>query len=135
VKSLALLISLLLVSATADAEAVTGIVGGSEVLSMVMSLVIIVAAILALAWLFSRSKLAATGGRDSIQIVASRALGTKERLLLVEVGDQQLLVGMTPTQVNTLHVFDGRVVEVEPQTMAGNGFAARLRTTLSENSQ
>ena len=71
------------------------------------------------------------GGSDAINVVANRALGPKERLLVIEVADQQLLVGMTATAVQTLHVFDKPIVVAEK---TGNpvGFANRLRTALQE---
>ena len=108
------------------------VVGGSEVLSMVVSMVIVVGAIIALGWLYSRSRLAVGGARDVINVVASRALGTKERLILVEVADQQLLVGMTSTQIQTLHVFDGKVVNSEAAADSGSSFGDALRNTLGE---
>ena len=73
---------------------------------MGLSMLVVVAAIVLLGWLYSRSRLVGGGAGDIINIVASRALGPKERLLIVEVADQQLLVGMTSTAVQTLHVFD-----------------------------
>ena len=108
------------------------VVGGSEVLSMVVSMVIVVGAIIALGWLYSRSRLAVGGARDVINVVASRALGTKERLILVEVADQQLLVGMTSTQIQTLHVFDGKVVNSEAAVDSGSSFGDALGNTLGE---
>ncbi len=108
------------------------VVGGSEVLSMVVSMVIVVGAIIALGWLYSRSRLAVSGARDVINVVASRALGTKERLILVEVADQQLLVGMTSTQIQTLHVFDEKVVTAESTGDGSSSFGDALRTTLGE---
>ena len=107
------------------------IVGGSEVLSMLVSLLIVVAAIIALGWLYSRSKLTGNGTRDVINVVASRALGTKERLLIVEVADQQLLLGMTANQVNTLHIFD-KPIDIKTDEPAVGLFAEKLKATLSE---
>ena len=101
-------------------------------LSMVVSMVIVVGAIIALGWLYSRSRLAVSGARDVINVVASRALGTKERLILVEVADQQLLVGMTSTQIQTLHVFDEKVVTAESTGDGSSSFGDALRTTLGE---
>ncbi len=116
----------------AAASEARGVVGGSEVLSMMISMVIVIGAILALAWLYSRSRIAVGGARDVINVVASRALGTKERLLLVEVADKQLLVGMTSTQIQTLHVFDEAVVRSETKADAPESFGERLRDTLAE---
>jgi len=106
-------------------------VGGGDILSIGVSMFIVVAVIMVLGWFFSRSRLVGGGGSDVINVVATRALGPKERLMVVEVADQQLLVGMTATGVQTLHVFDKPVCVAEEP---GNpvGFAGRLRTAFQE---
>ena len=109
--------------------------GGSEVLSLAASLLVVIGTIVVLGWLYSRSKLLGGAANDAINIVASRALGSKERLMVVEIGGQQLLVGMTATQVQTLHVFDAPVVDAANAVSAGGfagGFAGRLKSALKE---
>lgn len=106
-------------------------VGGSELISLASSLVIIIVVIVALGWLYSRSRSLGGANDDVINIVASRALGTRERLLLVEVADQQLLVGMTATQVQTLHVFD-KPVATSAVSRPAAGFASRLKAAILE---
>ena len=102
------------------------VIDGGDILSLGASMLIVVAAVIALGWLYSRLRFSNGGSGDVINIVASRALGPKERLVLVEVADQQLLVGMTATQVQTLHTFDKPVISA-PATEAAPGFADRLR--------
>lgn len=106
-------------------------VGGGDILSVSISMFIVVAVIMVLGWFYSRSRMIGGGGSNVINVVATRALGPKERLMVVEVADQQLLVGMTPSGVQTLHVFDKPVCVAEE---AGNpvGFASRLRTAFQE---
>lgn len=129
-RTLLLIIAGLLVADTAAAEP-PGLVGGSEVISMITSMFIVLAVILALGWLYSRSRLAVSGQKDVIQVIASRALGTKERLLVIDVAGKQLLVGMTSTSVQTLHVFDEAVV-VDDATPSTPAFAQRLKATLGD---
>jgi len=107
------------------------VVGGGDLLGMGLSMFIVVAVIVLLGWLYSRSRFVSGGASGVINIVASRALGPKERLLVVEVADQQLLVGMTATGVQTLHVFDAPVVVAE-ETLGGGGFSTRLKSALQE---
>ena len=106
-------------------------VDGTELLSLAASLIVVVGVIVVLGWLYSRSKLLGGGNSDVINVVASRALGSKERLMLVEIAGKQLLLGMTASQVQTLHVFDRPVVEANEVTAVA-GFAGRLRTALKE---
>lgn len=107
-------------------------VGGSELLSFAASLIVVIGAIVALGWLYSRSKFVGGGNSDVINVVASRALGAKERLIVVEVAGKQLLVGMTASQVQTLHVFDDAVVDTPPDLSDVPGFAGRLMSALKE---
>ena len=109
--------------------------GGSELLSLIASLLVVIGTIVVLGWLYSRSKLFGGSSNEAINIVASRALGSKERLMVVEVGGQQLLLGMTATQVQTLHVFNAPVVDADNAVSAGGlsgGFAGRLKSALRE---
>ncbi len=103
--------------------------GGSELLSLAASLIVVVGAIVAFGWLYSRARSFGGGNNEVINVVASRPLGAKERLLLVEIAGQQLLVGMTASQVQTLHVFDSPVAVA---ATAPPGFASRLKSALKE---
>jgi flagellar protein FliO/FliZ len=116
---------------TVPVMAVTPGIGGGDVLGVGVSMFIVIGVILVLGWAYSRSRFLAGGASDVINIVATRALGPKERLLVVEVADQQLLVGMTSTGVQTLHVFDKPICVTETKKEA-EGFAARLRTAFQE---
>ena len=52
---------------------------------------------------------------SSLRVVASLSLGIKEKVVLIQVGDEQLLIGVTPGELRCLHVFDEPAVEaVEP---------------------
>ena len=122
-----------MIADTTDATitSVAPVVGGGELLGMGISMAIVVAAILILGWFYSRSRLAGSGHSDLINVVATRALGPKERLMVVEVADQQLLVGMTSTAVQTLHVFDTPLTIPESSTDTSS-FSARLLSAVKE---
>ena len=113
------------------ATTVGPVVGGGELLSMGLSMFVVVAVIVALGWMYSRSRFVSGGASELINIVATRALGPKERLMVVDVADQQLLIGMTSTTVQTLHVFD-EPVKTEAVQQQHDSFAARLRAAFTE---
>jgi flagellar protein FliO/FliZ len=69
-----------------------------------LSLMLVLAAVFASAWLVRRFRNFGRPGAGAINIIADVALGTKERAVLIQVGAQQLLVGVAPGRVNTLHV-------------------------------
>lgn len=111
--------------------AVTPVLGGSDLLGMGVSMLVVVAAILVLGWFYSRSRFAGSGRNDLINVVATHALGPKERLMIVEVADQHLLIGMTSSAVQTLHVFDEAICSDE-STPTDTGFAARFRAAIQD---
>lgn len=69
-----------------------------------LSLILVLAAVFASAWVVRRLRTFGRPGAGAVRIVADVALGTKERAVLIQVGAQQLLLGVAPGRVNTLHV-------------------------------
>ena len=78
-------------------------VGGT--LDVTLALLLIVGLIVLLAWGLKRMRRFGVGANDRIQVLGDRAVGPKERCVLVRVGDTDILVGVAPGAVNTLHVF------------------------------
>lgn len=105
-------------------------VGLPELLSLGGSLLMVVAAVVVVGWLYSKSQGVRGTANDAISIVASQALGPKERILLIEVGGKQIVLGMTAQQVQTLHVFDDVVVARREQPAGNSAFADRLRSAI-----
>jgi flagellar protein FliO/FliZ len=128
--ALSLLFLAPLASAT-DQDAIAGPmpVGSAEVLSVLGGLFSVIAAIFVVSFLYGRLKGPRIGGNNVINIVASQALGPKERIALIEIANTQLVVGITTTNVQTLHVFNEPVVKAA-ETNASSGFAERFKQAL-----
>src|SRR5512138_2847041 len=69
-----------------------------------LSLLLVLAAVFAAAWAVRRLKGFGRLAPGAIEVIADVALGPKERAVLVQVGKQQLLLGVASGSVNTLHV-------------------------------
>jgi flagellar protein FliO/FliZ len=69
-----------------------------------LSLILVLAAVFGAAWVMRKLRTFGKFGAGAIEIVADIAVGTKERAVLVQVGKQQILLGVAPGRVNTLHV-------------------------------
>ncbi len=52
--------------------------------------------IFVLAWLMRRVQNIGPGNAQVIEMIGSRALGPRDRLVLVQVGEEQILLGLTP---------------------------------------
>lgn len=75
-----------------------GSVGGT-----VLALVLVVGLILLLGWLARRMPGIGRASNDSLRVVASLALGPRERVVVVEVGTTQLLLGVGQSGIRKLH--------------------------------
>ena len=92
---------------------------GGGLAEVTLALLAIVALIAGLAWVMKRTRGFGTAGRDRIQVLSERALGPKERCVLVRVGATEILVGVAAGSVNTLHVFpEGAVTQLPVETPA-----------------
>ncbi|MFL6549517.1 MAG: flagellar biosynthetic protein FliO [Povalibacter sp.] len=89
-----------------------------------LSLLLVLAVVFAAAWIVRRIRGFGKFGPNIIQVIADAPLGTKERAVLIQVGGQQLLVGVTAGQVNLLHVLNEPVT---PATPSGGGSMDPLR--------
>lgn len=78
---------------------------GALAMQVFLGLLVVLALMFALAWLAKRLRLApgAIGSPGTIQTLAVLPLGSRERLLLVQVGDEQLLLGVTSQKITCLH--------------------------------
>jgi flagellar protein FliO/FliZ len=70
------------------------------------ALLLVLVAIFAAAWIARRMRGFNNRVGDAIDILADVPLGQKERAVLLKVGEQQILVGVAPGRVNTLHVLE-----------------------------
>lgn len=79
---------------------------------VVLSLLVVVGLMFAMLWALRRFNGAARGSSAQMQVLASIGLGQREKAVLLNVGSQQLLLGVSPGTVRTLHVFDDPVVDL-----------------------
>jgi flagellar protein FliO/FliZ len=93
------------VSLAAMAETTTtapGVSAGTYVQAM-LALGLIVSLLVGTAWLARKVSGGKGFGQAGMRVVGGVALGPRERIVLVEVGDTWLVVGIVPGQIRTLH--------------------------------
>ncbi|RAU40736.1 flagellar biosynthetic protein FliO [Pseudomonas sp. RIT412] len=107
---------------------------GGQLLQLVLGLGLVVALIFGLAWLLRRVQAAGPAGNQVIELVGSRALGPRDRLVLVQVGNEQVLLGVSPGSITALHVMN-EPVQVPETQHATPEFARRLMDALGKPGQ
>ncbi|WP_133479858.1 flagellar biosynthetic protein FliO [Cognatilysobacter segetis] len=89
-----------------------GSIGGA-----VFSLLLVIGLILGLGWLAKRMPGMQRGaGSSQLKVVASVALSPRDRAVVLDVGGQQLLVGVGPGGVRTLHTLEHPLPVAESTT-------------------
>jgi len=95
-----------------------------------LGLMVVCAAIVLLGWVMRRLQPGALGMTSHMRIVGSLSVGARERLLIVECGGKQHMIGVTQTQINLITELDQLVGEDQPA--AGNEFGDKLRQVLGK---
>ncbi len=78
-------------------------VSSGSVLQVILSLLLVLAAVVMVAWVLKRINLPQQGAGNALKVISGVAVGQRERVVLVEVNDTWLVVGVAPGQVNALH--------------------------------
>lgn len=99
-------------------------------LTVFSSLILVLVIMLALAWLLRRMQLTRSGGSGSIQMLSQLPLGTREKVVLLRVGEENVLVGCSPAGVNRVHSWTGAAPEADAGVAAQPGFAAAMQSVL-----
>lgn len=97
-----------------------------SLLQTILALLLVLGCIVLVAWLLRRSSSFHSSAGGKLKIIAAVGLGPRERAVVLQVGDKQLLLGVTPQQIHTLHVLDAPL-SAENSTAPQGDFASRLR--------
>lgn len=111
-----------------------GIDGLAAFGKIVVAMVVILAVIFACAWLAKRLGAAGGAGGGHMRIVSGKALGNKEKIVIVEVNETWLVLGVTPTHISKLHEMPADDTPAQtPATVVGDSFSKRFAAALKHN--
>ncbi|VVN88783.1 flagellar biosynthetic protein FliO [Pseudomonas fluorescens] len=120
------------VATVAATPAVSSGVAG-QLTQLVLGLLLVLGLIFFLAWLLRRVQQAGPAGKGQvIELIGSRALGPRDRLMLVQVGNEQILLGLSPGTITALHVLK-EPVHVPVTEKATPEFALRLMELMGKD--
>lgn len=78
-------------------------VSTGSVMQIILSLILVLAAVALVAWIMKRINLPQHGAASLLKVISGVAVGPRERVVLMEINDTWLIVGVAPGQVRTLH--------------------------------
>ena len=109
----------------------SGVAG--QLTQLVFGLLLVLGLIFFLAWLLRRVQQAGPAGKGQvIELIGSRALGPRDRLMLVQVGNEQILLGLSPGSITALHVLK-EPVQVPGTEKTTPEFALRLMELMGKD--
>lgn len=81
----------------------SSVISSENMMQMAASLLLVLVIIGILAWLLKRFTINSSSATSAIKIIATAGVGQRERIVLVEVENTRLVLGVAPGRVNILH--------------------------------
>ena len=107
-------------------------VSASTLSKITLGLVFILLLIFVLAWAMKKMQLTPNANNRLINIVSAISVGHRDRIALIEVGDEQFVVGITPGHIETLHTLKNPVeIPDGPDSMSG-GFQDKFKQIMQQ---
>jgi flagellar protein FliO/FliZ len=108
--------------------------GASGIGQVTFALLLVLAAVFGVAWMLKRLRAVTGAGANGIEVLAQTSLGSKERAVIVRVGDERLLLGVASGQVTLLKSLPPQAPVANPPsdtiTFQKPNFAALLKKSL-----
>lgn len=101
---------------------------------MLLGLIAVLALMAGIAWLFKRFGLAQNlSGNAAAKVIGGVSVGTRERVMVIEVGDQWIVVGVAPGRVNALATMPRQEHAGQQEAKAGApAFSSWLKQTMDK---
>lgn len=115
----------LLISSVASALPAnnSNLITHTELMRVIAGLFFVLLIIVSLSWLVKRLNIVKLSTSRGFQSIASMTLGSKEKVILLRVGERYLLIGVGASAVNTLHDFGEQLPP---------GFEPEIKPTFAE---
>jgi flagellar protein FliO/FliZ len=111
-----------------NASATINTLPAGGLMQLTLSLVCVVGLIFAITWLVKRFNLATPRNSRAMAVLDELALSPREKLVLVQVGDTQVLLGVGSNGLTQLTPLPSRI-DMPPPAVT-NSFAERLRALM-----
>ncbi|WP_435628391.1 flagellar biosynthetic protein FliO [Candidatus Ferrigenium straubiae] len=111
-------------------------VSSGNIMQIIFSLLLVLAAIVLVAWLLKRMNIVQQGSGYPLKVLGGVSIGQRERIVLVEVNDTWLVVGVGPGQIRTLHTLQKAEIpaadlQATENHLPENKFASLLSSIIS----
>lgn len=112
------------------------VVSTESTLQMMGGLILVLAVIAGITWLLKRFALIPTTATGTLKVVAATGVGQRERVVVVEIDNTWLVLGVVPGRVNKLHTMDKPAPGTTDKTQNSpptEAFAVQLNESIQKN--
>ena len=90
--------------ATLKNSLVSDPIGVADYFQMFLGLAVVVGTIVFMAWLLRRGGHMSSSTTNVLRVISVLSVGAREKVILVKVGEEQVLIGVAPGNIRSLHV-------------------------------
>ncbi len=123
------------VFAAVDAESkkIGKAISYQHVLNWSLGLIIVLSLFFACIWMMRKMGNISIHSRENMKVVSALSLGMREKLILVQVGEKQLLLGVTPGRIENLLVLEDeeQLFQQASNKQVEGEFARKLKQLMS----
>ncbi|VAW86981.1 hypothetical protein MNBD_GAMMA17-1529 [hydrothermal vent metagenome] len=117
------------------------VMGFGNIVQIIAGLFVVLMMIMGAAWMMKRYGGLGGVSNADLKIVAGISVGQREKIVVVQAGDTQVLVGIAPGNIQTLHVLENNLstgdnLKVKPSAAEGsNGFMNHLKQQVKKRAE
>ncbi len=108
---------------------------GSSALQMLLGLIVVLGLLLGALWLLKRLGQPRGAAAGLMRVVAGVAIGPRERVVILELGNSWLVLGVAPGQVSTLAEIPRQELPAGAQAPAAGEFPAWLKQVVAHRAR
>ncbi len=125
------------VSAAVSSAETSAVSPTTGLLQIFLGLIAVLALMVVAAWFLKKIGPVASGNKVAVKVVGGVNLGNRERIMVVEVADQWIVVGVTAHQISTLSTLPKQEQLNTQETVQGseNQFSTWLKRTLEKRNE
>ncbi|MEE9336964.1 MAG: flagellar biosynthetic protein FliO [Methylococcaceae bacterium] len=116
-----------------DGKKPTRLVTYDHVMSWALGLIIVIALFFACIWLMRKMGALPENSKQKMRVISGLSLGGREKVMLVQVGEKQIVLGVSPGRINNLLVLEDndRVVQETKERPAESEFSEKLKQIMT----
>lgn len=103
-----------------------------EIFQVMSGLVLVIVLIVGMMWLLKRFGGFTGSTNRNIRLIGGINVGTREKIVLVQIGDEQIVLGIAPGSVRKIHILSENIDTEETQEASDGSFSEKLKKAFGQ---